>query len=128
MAILFGCHGNIKFFSKEFLNDIFSKTTEAVGLLFCTNVAWVRTIQNSLNYGDLSLGLVAMATEISHRPLMEKWLNCIFFITCEVMGTIFGSYDHLMIVYPVCAFHDQWPFCLVSMATLNLRKKKQDFF
>ena len=36
--------------------------------------------------------------------------------------TILGCYDHLMIVYPVCAFHDQWPFCLVSMATLNLKK------
>ena len=60
--------------------------------------------------------------------IMEKWLNCIFFISNEVMGTIFGSYDYLMIVYPVCAFHDQWSFCLVSMATLNLRKKKKIFF
>ena len=34
-----------------------------------------------------------------------------------------GSYDHLMIVYPVYVFYDQWPFCLVAMATLNLKKK-----
>ena len=26
-------------------------------------VAWVRAVQNSYNYGDLPLGLVAMATE-----------------------------------------------------------------
>ena len=29
-----------------------------------------------------------------------------------------------MIVYPVCAFHDQWLSCLVSIATLNLKKKR----
>ena len=32
-----------------------------------------------------------------------------------------------MIIYPVYVFHDQWPFCLVFMAILNLKKKK-DFF
>ena len=32
MAISFGCHGNIKFKKKNFLNDISSKTTEAVWL------------------------------------------------------------------------------------------------
>ena len=32
-----------------------------------------------------------------------------------------------MIVYQVCVFDDQWPVCLVVMATLNLKKKK-DFF
>ena len=32
MAILFGCHGNIKFKKKKiFLNGYSSKTTEAVG-------------------------------------------------------------------------------------------------
>ena len=31
-------------------------------------------------------------------------------------------YDHLMIVYPACVFSDQWPFCLVAMATLNFKK------
>ena len=39
------------------------------------------------------------------------------------MCAIFGSYDHWMIVYPVHVFYDQWPFCLVAMATLNLKKK-----
>ena len=34
---------------------------------------------------DLPLGLVAMATESSRRLIMEKWLNCIFFISSEVM-------------------------------------------
>ena len=29
MTILFGCHGNIKFYKRNFLNDISSKTTEA---------------------------------------------------------------------------------------------------
>ena len=53
---------------------------------------------------------------------MGKWLNCIFSLTTEVMWTIFGSYDHLMIVYPVYVFDDQWPFCLVSMATFNFEK------
>ena len=116
IPVLFGCHGSIKF-----LNDISSKTTEAVWLLFFTNVAWVRTIQNSQNYGGLPLGLVAIATETSHRPIMGKGLKCIFFITSEMMWTIFGTYDHLMIVYPVCMFYDQWLFCLVAMATLNFK-------
>ena len=39
------------------------------------------------------------------------------------MWTIFSTYDYLMIVYPVYAFHDHWPFCFVIMATLNLKKK-----
>ena len=30
-----------------------------------------------------------------------------------------------MIFYPVYVFYDQWPFCLVAMATLNLKKKKK---
>ena len=38
------------------------------------------------------------------------------------MWTVFGSYDHLMIVYPVYVFYDQWPFCLVAIATLNEKK------
>ena len=42
------------------------------------------------------------------------------------MWTMFGIYDHLMIVYPVYVFYDQWPFCLVAMATLNF--KKRNFF
>ena len=69
-----------------------------------------------------ALGLVAMATESSHRLIMGKWLNCIFFITTEVMRTIFGSYDHLMIVYPICMF-DQQPFYLVSWQHSILNKK-----
>ena len=64
-----------------------------------------------------------MATESSHRLIMEKGLKCIFFISSEVMCTIFGSYDYLMIVYRVYVFHDQWPFCLVAIATLNLKKE-----
>ena len=46
---------------------------------------WVKAVQNSKSYGDLPLGLVAMATESSHRLIMGKWLNCIFSITSEVM-------------------------------------------
>ena len=40
----------------------------------------------------------------------------------EVMWTIFGSYDHLMIVYLVYVFYDQWqwPFCLVAIKNFNL--------
>ena len=45
VAILFGCHGNIKFKKKRFFNDNF-KTTEAVCFLFGKNVALVRAIQN----------------------------------------------------------------------------------
>ena len=62
-----------------------SKTTEALGLLFGTNVAWPRTIQNSEKFGSLPLGLVAMATESSHRLIMGKWLNCTCPINSEVM-------------------------------------------
>ena len=65
-----------------------------------------------------------MATESSHRLIMGKGLNCVFSITSEVMCTIFGIYDHLMIVHSVFVFYDQRPFCLVAMATLNLKKKR----
>ena len=58
-----------------------------------------------------------------HRLKMGKWLNYIFSITGEVMLSIFGSYDHLMFVYTVFVFYDQWPFCLVAMATLNLKQR-----
>ena len=30
-----------------------------------------------------------------------------------------------MIVYPVFMLYDQWPFCLVAMATYKLKKKKE---
>ena len=53
---------------------------------------------------------------------MEKLLNCNFSITSEAMSTIFGSCDHWMIACPVFVFYDQWPFCLVAMATLNFTK------
>ena len=56
-----------------------------VGLLFGANVVWLRTIQNNEKCGSLPLGLVAMATESSHRLIMGKWLNCFFSITIEVM-------------------------------------------
>ena len=55
--------------------------------------------------------------------IMGKWLNCIFSITSEVIWTIFGICDHLMIVYPVYVFYDQRPFCLAAMATLNFKKE-----
>ena len=71
--------------------------------------------------------MVAMATESSHRLVMGKGLNCIFSITSEVMRTIFGKYDHLMIVYSVYVFDDQWPFSLVAMATFKLNFKKRIF-
>ena len=69
-----------------------------------------------------------MAIESSHRLIRGKWLNCIYSITSEALVTIFGNYDHLMIVYPVYVFYDQWPFCLVAMATLNSKKKKEGIF
>ena len=59
---------------------------------------------------------------------MKKWLNSIFSITIEVVWTIFGSYDHQMIVYPIYVFYGQWQFCLVAMAILNLKKKKEWIF
>ena len=43
----------------------------------------------------------------------DNWKVC---ITHEVMWSIFGIYDCLMIVYPVYVFYDLWPFCLVAMA------------
>ena len=122
VAILFGYHGNIQFWKRNFLNDNSFKTTEAVGLYFGTNVPCYRTIQNSQKFCGLPLGLIAMATESSHRLIMEKWLNCTFSITSEVNWAIFGSYDHLMIVYSVCMFYDWWPFCLVATATFNFEK------
>ena len=61
-------------------------------------------------------GLVAMATESSHRLIMQKWLNCIFSITSEVM---FGCFDHLMIVYRLNVFYDQWPFRLVATIVMG---------
>ena len=39
-----------------------------------------------------------------------------------VMQTIFGTYDHLIIIYSMYVFDDKWPFCLVAMATLNFKK------
>ena len=52
-----------------------TKTHEAVGHLFGTNVALVRAIQKSQTYSALPLGFVAMAAERSHRLIMRKWLN-----------------------------------------------------
>ena len=49
-----------------------------------------------------------------------KWENG--WIACEVIWTIFGSYDHLIIVYPVYEFHDQGPFCLVAIASKKFIK------
>ena len=82
MAILFGCYGNTKL--KDFFLMTTSKTTEAEGFLFGKNVALHRTIQNSQKFGSLPLGLVAMATESSHRLIMGKWLNCTFSITSDL--------------------------------------------
>ena len=107
---------------RNLLNDNSSKTAEAVGLLFCTNVAWLRTIPSSEKFCGLPLGLVAIATESSRRLIMGKWLNCTFSITIEVMWAIFGSYDHLMIVYPVHMFYDWWPFCLLPWQHSILKK------
>ena len=63
--------------------------------------------------------MVAMTKERSLRLKLGKWLNCIF--TSEVMLTIFGSYDHLVIICPVCVFYDQWLFCLVAMGALDFK-------
>ena len=40
----------------------------------------------------------------------------------SLFPTLFGSYDHLMIVYPVYVFYGQRPFCLVTMETFNFEK------
>ena len=37
---------------------------------------------------------------------------------------MFGSYDHWMSVCPIYIFYDQWLFCLVAMAILDLKKKR----
>ena len=120
MAILFGCHGNIK--KKNFFNDNSSETTESVGLLLVQILLGYGQFQIVKKFGSLPLGLVAMATESCHSLIMGKWFNCTFSITSEVMSALFGSYDHLMIVYPVYMFYDQWPFCLVAMITFNFEK------
>ena len=83
---------------------------------FGTNINWVRATENSKTFTNPPLGLVAMTTENSHWLIMRKWLNCIFSITSEVMWTIFGSYDHWMIVHPVYVFYNQRPFCMVARA------------
>ena len=36
-------------------------------------------------YGDMPLGLVAMATESFHKPIMRKMVNLHFSISSEVM-------------------------------------------
>ena len=54
-------------------------------LNFKKGSAWLRAIQNRLNFAGLPRGVVAMATESSHRLIVEKWLNCIFSISSEVM-------------------------------------------
>ena len=77
MAILFGCHGNTKFKKKKiiFLNDNSSNDFNLVQMLLGIG---------QFKIGGLLLGLVAMATESSHRLIMGKWLNCTFSITSEV--------------------------------------------
>ena len=82
--ILFGCHDNIKFKTKnkcQLLRNHWSSRT-LIWYKCCLakeNSKWLK------NIGGLSLDLVA----------------------------IFGSYDHLIIVYPVYIFYDRWQcFCL----------------
>ena len=122
VAILFGCHGNINFLKKkeffkwQLLQNHWNSRT------FCTNVAWLKANPSSKKFAGLPLGLVAMATESSHRIIMGKWLNCTFSITSEMIWAIFGIYDHLMIVYLVYMFYDRWPLCLVATAVLNFEK------
>ena len=78
------------------------------------NVAWTggfkkKKKKKKKNHGDLPLGLVAMATESSHRLKMGKRLNCIF--------------------YTVYVFNDQSPFlfgCL-GITEFFLKKKKELF-
>ena len=56
---------------------------------------------------------------------MGKWLNCIFSITSEVMWTIFGSYDHWMIVYPF--FYVLWLVAILFGCHGNFKLKKNNF-
>ena len=78
MANLFGCHDNNKLKknkqtkkNNKKINANSSKTTEAVGLKFGTNVAWLGKIPNSEKFAGLPLGLVAMATESYHKLIMK---------------------------------------------------------
>ena len=63
----------LNFKKRFFLNNNSSKTTEAVGLYFGTDVAWHSTIQNSQKFGGLHLGLVPMATESSLAVCILVW-------------------------------------------------------
>ena len=109
------------FFKKRnFLNDNSSKTTEAVGL-------WV---QMQLGIGQFKIAKSLAVYLLVWLPwqqkapidIMGKWLNCMFSITSEVFVAIFGSYDHMMIVYSVFMFYDRWPLCLVATAIFSFEK------
>ena len=65
-----------------------------------------------------------MIPERSHRLIIEKRLNFIFAITSEVMLTIFGNYDHLMIVYLFMCFMTSGHFIWLPW----LKAKKKYFF
>ena len=119
--VFFVAMATLNFKKGIFLNDISFKTTEAVWLWFCTNVAWVRQFKIA------KIILICLLIRLpwqqkAHTLIMRRWLNFIFFIISEVMWTIFGSYAHWMIVYPVYVFYDQWIFSLVAKATLNFKK------
>ena len=67
-GLLFGCHGKIKLKKKT------TMTTPPKPLSSRTNLVQM-LIQNSEKFGRLPLGLVAVATESSHRLIMGKWAN-----------------------------------------------------
>ena len=56
----------------------------------------------------------------------DQWLFC---LVAMATFNFKKDYDYLMIFFPVCAFHGHFDR-LVSMAALNLKKKKKkkDFF
>ena len=105
MAMLYGCHSNIQFWKRTFSNDNF-ETTEAVWLWVGTKVAWVRAIQIGYNYGDLPLGLVAMAKRKLtltyngkmvklHSYALKKWL-VYYVILSEFLAHLSSAQDELL--------------------------------
>ena len=104
--------------------DNSSETTESVGHLLVQILLGYGQFQIAKKFGSLPLGLVAMATESCHSLIMGKWFNCTFSITSEVMSAIFGSYDHLMIVYPVYVL---WPVAILFGCHDNIQFWKGTF-
>ena len=55
------------------------------------------------------------------QNFMGKWLNGIGTITSEVIGTKLGSSKYWLILYEVYFYHDNQPFYLVAMVTVDFK-------